>query len=260
MSGKRRRRGGGWGGERKGRRKSGQGRKEMARTKKKKKKKKRKRTRKRTTMAKKKKNKKVEKKGEREARRKATRKRERMATYLTQRADRLVVGGTKIRAVPLDDAGDPDGPCALVHFHLVLAKALRRHVQALTGRRKQRGSGGRASRGEQDRQRERKINNTLVNVLGRVHLDGRARLGATHQRKVDAVVQLTDKGQPGVRLGELLAEGVRGLLVAPQDAVLHVVEGEDVPSHVVADVLEETQALQHSRGRPHLDKAEEVKK
>mmetsp|Transcript_5774 Transcript_5774/g.18172 ORF Transcript_5774/g.18172 Transcript_5774/m.18172 type:complete len:218 (+) Transcript_5774:156-809(+) len=90
----------------------------------------------------------------------------------------------------------------------------------------------------------------FVELVGREHLDRRARLGAAVEREVDTVVRVLHRElQPRVLVVERQREGTDCLAVATQKPVLDVIECVMVAADVVADAVEEAVHVEEPRRR-----------
>jgi len=96
-------------------------------------------------------------------------------------------------------------------------------------------------------ERHRREPQLLVDRLGGVPLHWRAARCAAIQREVHAMIE-TRESEPPSRRGVETPRDLVGMPGVPaQDAVLEVVEAQDVPAHVDRDVAEEGRAIRTRR-------------
>ena len=98
-------------------------------------------------------------------------------------------------------------------------------------------------------ERHRREPQLLVDRLGGVPLDGRTAVRAAIQREVHAMIEPRESEPPSRRGVETPRDLVGMPGVPAKDAVLEVVEAQDVPAHVDRDVAEEGRAIRGRRLR-----------
>lgn len=96
-------------------------------------------------------------------------------------------------------------------------------------------------------ERHRREPQLLVDRLGGVPLHRRAARCAAIQREVHAMIETRESEPPSRRCVETPRDLVGMPGVPAQDAVLEVVEAQDVPAHVDRDVAEEGRAIRTRR-------------